>query len=432
MIPITVLMIARDSQKFIREAIDSILSQCFTDFEFLIINDGSTDNTLDIIENYNDQRIKIINSEHNYIDNLNYGIEISKGKYISRIDSDDIMHSSRLKIQYKRMEYNPDIDVCGTWGIFFDNNIALLPHKSHAGYREIENPIEKLLESNFLIHSSVMIRKSYLISNKIKYSSDFRHLEDYNLWFDIAKTGGKFYIEPQELTFIRRHPNQISELNRINMMRSVCMLKLSHIKSYLESNNHIKEYNLVSQLQEYSLSNSSMLEGATDYAIRIYKIVSNNTLHKSDYNDLILDDSDSTYLQPYSANNSIDINNKTRVSPMLPTDLINSDIYIKLKQKIAKGDIIKDNDPIWEELDIIISVCYPLLKEKLLSQSNNSLSINEYRTLILIKIGIAPIKIAALLGRTKSTIGSRRDSISKKLLGKIIGQRAIDNYIKSL
>ena len=98
---ITVLMPVYNAGKYLREAIDSILNQSFSDFEFLIINDGSTDNSKNIIESYNDQRIKFIENDKNsgVIFSLNRGLDLAKGGYIARMDADDISLRDRLKIQ---------------------------------------------------------------------------------------------------------------------------------------------------------------------------------------------------------------------------------------------------------------------------------------------------------------------------------------------
>lgn len=112
---ITVLMPVRNGERYIKESIDSVLNQTLTDFEFLIIDDGSTDRTVEIIQGYTDKRIRLVRKEHQFIQNLNEGLELASGSYIARMDADDIMHTERLRIQLKRMKKNPDITVCGTY-----------------------------------------------------------------------------------------------------------------------------------------------------------------------------------------------------------------------------------------------------------------------------------------------------------------------------
>ena len=107
---VTVLMSVYNGEKFLKEAMDSILTQTFTDFEFLIINDGSTDNSVKIIESYNDSRIRLINNEKNLklIASLNKGISLARGKYIARMDCDDISSPMRLEKEVDFLENSSD------------------------------------------------------------------------------------------------------------------------------------------------------------------------------------------------------------------------------------------------------------------------------------------------------------------------------------
>ena len=116
---ITVLMPVRNGEKYIKNAIDSVLNQTLTDFEFLIIDDGSTDRTVKIIQDYADERIHLVKRKHQFIQNLNEGLQLASGAYIARMDADDIMHTERLRIQLKRMKKNPDITVCVVHGLRF-------------------------------------------------------------------------------------------------------------------------------------------------------------------------------------------------------------------------------------------------------------------------------------------------------------------------
>ena len=110
---ITVLMPVYNGEKYLQQAIESILKQTFTDFEFLIINDGSTDNSENIILSYDDSRIRYIKNEENLrlIRTLNKGIELAKGKYIARMDCDDISLPYRFEKQLKEFQNNPHLDM---------------------------------------------------------------------------------------------------------------------------------------------------------------------------------------------------------------------------------------------------------------------------------------------------------------------------------
>lgn len=97
-------MAVYNGEKYITAAIKSVLNQTFGNFEFIIMDDGSTDGTLDIINSFKNKRILLIKNKHNYINTLNTGLEKASGKYIARMDADDIMHIDRLSIQYAIME----------------------------------------------------------------------------------------------------------------------------------------------------------------------------------------------------------------------------------------------------------------------------------------------------------------------------------------
>ena len=229
---ITVLMPVRNGEKYIKESIDSVLNQTLTDFEFLIIDDGSTDRTVEIIQGYTDKRIRLVRKEHQFIQNLNEGLELASGSYIARMDADDIMHTERLRIQLKRMKKNPDITVCGTWAKIFSDK-GNERNGSHHGYGIIHEPVLELLKYNMLLHPSVMIKKEFLLNHHIEYQN-YPCVEDYKLWFDIAKAGGILFVEPQELLMFRRSDTQVTvtkkeemSLGSIHLRKEILLYLLS-------------------------------------------------------------------------------------------------------------------------------------------------------------------------------------------------------------
>lgn len=208
-------MPVRNGEKYIKNAIDSVLNQTLTDFEFLIIDDGSTDRTMKIIQDYADERIHLVKRKHQFIQNLNEGLQLASGAYIARMDADDIMHTERLRIQLKRMKKNPDITVCGTWAKIFSDK-GNERKISHLGYGIIHEPVLELLKYNMLLHPSVMIKKEFLLNHHIKYQN-YPCVEDYKLWFDIAKAGGILFVEPQELLMFRRSDTQVTVTKKEEM-----------------------------------------------------------------------------------------------------------------------------------------------------------------------------------------------------------------------
>ena len=252
---ITILMPVRNGEKYIKESIDSILKQTFTDFELLIMDDGSTDRTVERIERYTDERIRLIRRKHNFIRNLNEGLELALGAYIARMDADDIMHTERLRIQLKRMKKNPNITVCGTWAKIFSDK-GYERNVFHFGHEIICEPVLELLKYNMLLHPSVMVKKEFLFNHHIKYQN-YPYVEDYKLWFDIAKAGGILFVEPQELMMLRRSDTQVTVTKKEEMFLGSIRLR-KEILLYLLSIYHNKALNSLLSDLEYLEKNKWM------------------------------------------------------------------------------------------------------------------------------------------------------------------------------
>ena len=252
---ITVLMPVRNGERYIKESIDSVLNQTLTDFEFLIIDDGSTDRTVEIIQGYTDKRIRLVRKEHQFIQNLNEGLELASGSYIARMDADDIMHTERLRIQLKRMKKNPDITVCGTWAKIFSDK-GNERNVFHFGHEIICEPVLELLKYNMLLHPSVMVKKEFLFNHHIKYQN-YPYVEDYKLWFDIAKAGGILFVEPQELMMLRRSDTQVTVTKKEEMFLGSIRLR-KEILLYLLSIYDNKALNSLLSDLEYLEKNKWM------------------------------------------------------------------------------------------------------------------------------------------------------------------------------
>ena len=252
---ITILMPVRNGEKYIKESIDSILKQTFTDFELLIMDDGSTDRTVERIERYTDERIRLIRRKHNFIRNLNEGLELALGAYIARMDADDIMHTERLRIQLKRMKKNPNITVCGTWAKIFSDK-GNERNVFHFGHEIICEPVLELLKYNMLLHPSVMVKKEFLFNHHIKYQN-YPYVEDYKLWFDIAKAGGILFVEPQELMMLRRIDTQVTVTKKEEMFLGSIRLR-KEILLYLLSIYDNKALNSLLSDLEYLEKNKWM------------------------------------------------------------------------------------------------------------------------------------------------------------------------------
>lgn len=202
---ISVIMPVYNTAQYLREAIDSILNQTFTDFEFIIIDDASTDGSNEIIKSYSDNRIILIENEVNrgIVYGLNYAISFAKGDYIARMDSDDISLSRRLEIQFEFLEKSKDIVLCGSnYSIIGTDKIVCLPM--------LTNEIElELLYRNPIAHPTVMFRNNFFKLYRLTFDISFTHAEDYDLWSRVSRVG-KIYNIPLVLLKYRVHDGQIS------------------------------------------------------------------------------------------------------------------------------------------------------------------------------------------------------------------------------
>ncbi len=195
---VSVIMGVYNGDRYLREAIDSILQQTFTDFEFIVINDGSSDNTHSILDSYKDQKIvKIINDKNiGLTKSLNRGIEVSRGVYIARMDVDDISLPERLERQVKYLDANPEVGLLASSFVYMDEagneKIISKPPTDKAKLKEL------MLQENQFCHGVVMLRRS-CIERVGSYRPEFRYTQDYDLWlrileyYDIASLSDVLY-----------------------------------------------------------------------------------------------------------------------------------------------------------------------------------------------------------------------------------------------
>ena len=229
---ISVLLPVKNGEKYISEALESILKQTYQDFEILVYNDNSSDFTLDVIQSYDDPRIIIFNSKDGFIANLNSGIRESRGEYIARMDADDIMHPSRLETQLRIMDAL-NVDICSSWLLVFGERINnyIQDYEKRAGV--IKNSLQELSKTNFVAHSSVMLRKNFLLKHDLKYVN-YPHAEDYKLWSEAAKKGAIFYVEPQALMAYRFSADQVSRKNAQEVINQSIRIE-NEIKQFLSA-----------------------------------------------------------------------------------------------------------------------------------------------------------------------------------------------------
>lgn len=200
-----------NGEQYLRECIDSVLNQTFKDFEFLIIDDCSTDSSRDIIKSYKDKRIYVIENQKNLsqVKSLNIGLEQARGEYIARLDQDDLMIGNRLERQVDFLNNRPDIAVAGTWGEVIDNSGTVFT-KCCLPIRHEEIMANALSLGYFLMHPSVIFRKDVALDEG-KYNEALPFAEDYDLWTRLLLKRYKFANIPEYLIKFRFHKESSSK-----------------------------------------------------------------------------------------------------------------------------------------------------------------------------------------------------------------------------
>lgn len=205
---VTVLVPAYNAEKYIGKAIDSVLAQTFTDFELLVINDGSTDQTENILRSYADDRIRLINQTNQGIAAaLNLGLLNARAELIARFDADDICMPERLELQYRFLEAHPEYIIVGSDADYIDRDGSFvftcrLPAHTHKEIRELA-----LTKCPF-IHSAVMFRKAPILQAG-GYNKNAFAFQDHLLWSKIIRNGEGCNL-PDLLIQVRLNPESIS------------------------------------------------------------------------------------------------------------------------------------------------------------------------------------------------------------------------------
>ena len=256
---ISVIMPAYNAAKYIKEAIDSILAQTFSDFEFIILDDGSTDGTAEIVRSYSDKRIRFVQNEHNLgiANTLNRGLDLAKGEYIARMDADDISLPERFEKQVSYMINHPYTGICGS-------NILIFSKESTGDQIYLYSSNDRKIRSDMIFnsafaHPSVMLRKRVLDEFQLRYDPDFERAEDYKLWLEILKYSNGINIQTPLLRY-RHHGMQVTKTqkdiqsNAVNKVRQLILMNHQVTLNELEWNSYLKICNgerLLSEIEYY-------------------------------------------------------------------------------------------------------------------------------------------------------------------------------------
>lgn len=320
-------------EEFLREAIESILNQTFKEFEFIIIDDASMEKIKAIINSYNDKRIRVLTNENNLgvTKSLNKGLSIARGKYIARMDSDDISFFDRFEKQVNYLESNPKVNILGTY-VYDGDKIR----GEFVDISQKERNTLFLLENVGPIHPSVMIRRSFLKHNNLIYNEDYPVAQDYDLWIRCnTLTNICFYHEP--LLFRRKHTEQIGKKRKELQHSMAARIKAEQFVKLLDG--------VYTKEQIWRIILSSTDGGASYAELKMFlnivnrKVLKNNFYDKNTIKYVI-----SAYKIIYLRNNNSWFERRIRqIGLLLSGEMV---IYYKYRKKhncILKGDVIENN-----------------------------------------------------------------------------------------
>jgi len=225
---VSFLMAVYNGERYLDEAIQSILNQTFPDFEFILINDGSTDGTAGIIERYRrkDGRIRAYEQPNQgLVASLNRGLELARGEFVARMDADDISMPERVATQVAFMESHPDVGICGTW-----IETIGMPHGTVRCYPTDDATIRSwLLFESVLAHPSTIMRRELLTKAGLSYDVCYVHAEDYALWVQAARHMALANI-PGVLLRYRLHPGQVVQKHEAEKIVSARLVRLAQLE----------------------------------------------------------------------------------------------------------------------------------------------------------------------------------------------------------
>ena len=232
---ISLIMSVYNGEDYLSEAIESVLNQTFKDFELIVINDCSTDGTSEILNRFAqiDSRVKVHNNEVNLRlpSSLNKAISLAQGKYIARMDADDICLPERLEKQYEYMENNPNVALSSCRFMTLKNGV--ISSGGCGGKCDSESIKALLLVTNPILHPGIIAKADVIRS--LGYDKNFTCTEDMELWTRFITAGYNVEIIPQYLMIYRLHDKQITETTLEKQHKEVVAIQKNYYGNLLET-----------------------------------------------------------------------------------------------------------------------------------------------------------------------------------------------------
>lgn len=258
---------------YLRPAIESILAQTFADFEFLIVDDASTDDSVAIIESYHDPRIVLIRNEQNsgLAASLNRIIDQARGTYLARMDADDVSLPERLATQVTFLESHPDVVLVGSFAQIMNSSLLMRQPTTH------DTLAPHLLFRTSFIHPTVVFRRAFLMKHALRYDTAFRQTQDYELFTRIARIGTVANI-PKVLLLYRQHEKQASHEKLANQIENARTIMRREFETFGLSLTE-EELDLVAGVKRFSFASlPHVLERLSTLFTRIMK--RNEEMHR--------------------------------------------------------------------------------------------------------------------------------------------------------
>lgn len=206
---LSVLLPVYNGEKFIAEAVRSVLAQTYCDFELVIIDDGSTDRTAEILQRFSDLRLRVLRFDENHglVAALNHGLAASRSELLARMDADDICLPQRFERQINFLDAHPEVVLCGTWTQQFGTETCVRrpPTESRAIHA-------RLFFGWAIDHPSIMFRRALIERYGLRYDAQYRHVEDFDFFLRAADQGNLANL-PEVLLRTRAHADEISVIH---------------------------------------------------------------------------------------------------------------------------------------------------------------------------------------------------------------------------
>lgn len=258
---VSVVMPVYNREKYVAQAIQSILVQSFSNFEFIIVDDGSTDSTLEILKSFNDKRIKLIRKNKNSgnYSARNKGMQLATGKYICVMDSDDIALPNRIKVQYDFMEANKQFGLCGSFAQVHDSEEIITAPENY-------DEIKVWSMSNIMFrHPTVFISTEFLKKYDLKYNDSYLYAGDYDFLVRAIHLFPVTNIQEVLLEY-RRHPDQISSAHKKGQFEIVNKVILSQLNLFKKDPTNKEKQLHLTLMNRFQIQNESEFEQLQNWA----------------------------------------------------------------------------------------------------------------------------------------------------------------------